>query len=257
MSCKPLYPSSPPHPPSLALDLPHTPPPSSANPLLTPPSSQEPAAEGEFPLRRWSIKIYVQGEDGSELPATCFEKVTYKLHESFGTRAKQVFKQPPFEISEEGWGEFEMLVVLTPVGNPKGGEATMVHDLNFAQERYESFHSVAFRNPKPELAERLRESGPVGENGVAGGAGAAGKKERKGKGSRAVDMEKLAQGLETLGEEDLLHVVQLVHDNKSEDTYTKNDVENGEFHVDLYTLPDNLIKMLWDFTSGKTDMAAL
>lgn len=25
----------------------------------------------------------------------------------------------------------------------------------------------------------------------------------------------------------------------------------GEFHVDLYTLPDTLIKMLWDFTQEK------
>jgi transcription initiation factor IIF auxiliary subunit len=39
-------------------------------------------------------------------------------------------------------------------------------------------------------------------------------------------MEKLAEGLERLGEDDLLHVVQLVHDNKTEETYTKNDVES-------------------------------
>ncbi|KAF4551152.1 Transcription initiation factor TFIid subunit 14-like protein [Elsinoe fawcettii] len=214
---------------------------------------QEPAAEGEFPLRRWSIKLFIVGEDGSELPATPFEKVTYKLHESFGARQKQVFKNPPFSISEEGWGEFEMVITLTPLGNPKGAETPIVHDLNFAQERYEAYHTVAFRNPKPDLVERLRESGPVGE--VNGAAAEKGKK--KGKGSRAVDMEKLAQGLEQLGEDDLLHVVQLVHDNKSEDTYTKNDVENGEFHVDLYTLPDNLIKMLWDFTSSKTDLSVL
>jgi len=32
---------------------------------------------------------------------------------------------------------------------------------------------------------------------------------------------------------------------------------DGEFHVDLYTLPDALIKMLWDFVSGKVDMATL
>lgn len=25
----------------------------------------------------------------------------------------------------------------------------------------------------------------------------------------------------------------------------------GEFHVDLYTLPDVLIKMLWDFTADR------
>lgn len=69
-----------------------------------------------------------------------------------------------------------------------------------------------------------------------------------------VDMEKLAEGLQKLGEDDLLQVVQMVHDHKTPETYTKNDVENGEFHVDLYTLPDQLVKMLWDFTATKTDL---
>lgn len=38
-------------------------------------------------------------------------------------------------------------------------------------------------------------------------------------------MDKLAEGLQKLGEDDLLQVVQLVHDNKAPDSYTKNDVE--------------------------------
>lgn len=89
-------------------------------------------------------------------------------------------------------------------------------------------------------------------------------------------MEKLADGLQKLSEDDLLHVVQLVHDNKTAETYTKNDVESelisgcgsksdkevkltrtptdGEFHVDLYTLPDSLVKQLWDFTASKTEL---
>lgn len=29
---------------------------------------------------------------------------------------------------------------------------------------------------------------------------------------------------------------------------------DGEFHVDLYTLPDNLVKQLWDFTTSKVDL---
>jgi hypothetical protein len=29
---------------------------------------------------------------------------------------------------------------------------------------------------------------------------------------------------------------------------------DGEFHVDLYTLPDSLVKMLWDFTASKVDL---
>lgn len=42
-------------------------------------------------------------------------------------------------------------------------------------------------------------------------------------------MEKLADGLQRLGEDDLLQVVQMVHDNKTSETYTKNDVESKLF----------------------------
>lgn len=68
----------------------------------------------------------------------------------------------------------------------------------------------------------LRETGPVpGE--VNGGSKPP--KIKIGKRSLAVDMEKLAEGLVKMGEDDLLHVVQLIHDNKSDDTYTKNDID--------------------------------
>jgi transcription initiation factor IIF auxiliary subunit len=40
-----------------------------------------------------------------------------------------------------------------------------------------------------------------------------------------IDMDKLADGLQKLQEDDLLQVVQMVHDNKAPDTYIKNDVE--------------------------------
>jgi transcription initiation factor TFIID/TFIIF subunit len=43
--------------------------------------------------------------------------------------------------------------------------------------------------------------------------------------SRQIDMDRLADGLQKLGEDDLLVVVQMVHDNKSAESYTKNDVE--------------------------------
>jgi transcription initiation factor IIF auxiliary subunit len=86
-------------------------------------------------------------------------------------------------------------------------------------------------------------------------------------------MDKLADGLQKLQEDDLLQVVQMVHDNKAPDTYIKNDVERkfgwspviicsrlkhgpteGEFHVDLYTLPDALVKMLWEYVTSKVDV---
>jgi transcription initiation factor TFIID/TFIIF subunit len=42
---------------------------------------------------------------------------------------------------------------------------------------------------------------------------------------RGIDMDSLAEKLQKLGEDDLLQVVQMVHDNKSEDSWMRNDVD--------------------------------
>lgn len=114
-----------------------------------------------YPLRLWSIEIYVLNELGEQVPATLFDKVTYKLHPSFEARAIQgmlarrdscpdegpstdsfifclVIKNPPFRIQEEGWGEFDMTIGL---GAPDK-EHNISHDLNFQQNRYESKHVI-------------------------------------------------------------------------------------------------------------------
>lgn len=144
---------------------------------------------------------------------------------------------------------------------------------------------MIFKNPKGELLSALRVSGPVAgdtggdlvngkKGGRASGIGGDGdglKKKKKGD-VRGVDMDALAEKLQKLGEDDLLQVVQMVHDQKSEDSWMRNDVDRefsrwsivldedanvkfgfleGEFHVDLYTLPEPLIKTLWDFTNEK------
>ncbi|MCJ1463529.1 hypothetical protein MMC07_002137 [Pseudocyphellaria aurata] len=210
----------------------------------------KPSGVEGFPLRQWNIEIVLLNDHGEEVPATVFEKVTYKLHPSFDKRATQVFKRPPFRIEEEGWGEFDMEIVLSSL--EKGGDHTLAHDLNFQAERYEAKHQLTFKNPKAGLVAALKDSGPTfgEENGVKPKRGdeSAKKKKRPDKG---IDMEKLADNLQRLGEDDLLQVVSMVHENKTADTYTKNDVEQGEFHVDLYTLPDSLIRMLWEFSQGK------
>lgn len=54
--------------------------------------------------------------------------------------------------------------------------------------------------------------------------------------TKQVDMDKLADGLQKLGEDDLLQVVQMVHDNKAPDSYTKNDIERTSYPQALYNL---------------------
>ena len=115
------------------------------------------------------------------------------------------------------------MITLTPPGAGKSGEHIIHQDLNFAHEDYESTHSVSFKNPKPDLIERLKATGEVpGANGVGVRAGGGAKKRK----ATNVDMDKLAEGLQQLDEEALLQVVQMVHEQKTSDTYTKNDVES-------------------------------
>jgi transcription initiation factor IIF auxiliary subunit len=199
-----------------------------------------------FPMKSWNIEVFLLDEAGNEKTASCFTKVVYNLHPSF-LNPVQTFNEPPFRCENEGWGEFDMTIDFFTT--EKGGKNTVTHDLNFLKPHYEAKHVVSFKNPSASLINMLRETGsvPGDENGAR--KKTDGEKKRKRAGG-AVDMEKLAEGLVKLQEDDLLHVVQMIHDNKSEDTYTKNDIEQGEFHVDLYTLPDSLVKMLWDFVSN-------
>ena len=89
------------------------------------------------------------------------------------------------------------------------------------------FLGQTFRNPKPELLAILKESGPAGEAGANGTP--ASKPPKRKQTTRNVDMEKLAEALPQLQEDDLLQIVQMVHDNKTEETYTKNDLESKPF----------------------------
>jgi len=50
--------------------------------------SDEPSGVEGFPLRSWSIEIWLVDSQGREVPANCFEKAVYNLHPSF-ERPKQ------------------------------------------------------------------------------------------------------------------------------------------------------------------------
>jgi len=207
-----------------------------------------PEIEG-FPMKLWNIEIFLLDEAGNVTDTSVFSKAVYNLHPSFANPT-QTFDKAPFRCENEGWGEFDMTIDLFAA--EKGGKHTLAHDLNFAKPKYEAKHVVVFKNPNVALLEILRKSGPVpGEDVNGGGRKKADAGEKKRKRTAQVDMDKLAEGLVKLHEDDLLQVVQLIHDNKTEETYTKNDVEAGEFHVDLYTLPDSLVRNLWDLVQSK------
>ncbi|KAI0123903.1 yeats family-domain-containing protein [Xylariales sp. AK1849] len=197
----------------------------------------------DFPMKEWSVKVFLLDQDGNEHPASCFTKVTYNLHPSF-ENPNQTFHEPPFTCKNEGWGEFEMSVDMFTT--EKGGKTTVYHDLNFQKAKYEVIQPVTFKNPSQALLQILRETGPVASEDDPKVAKA--RKANDGKKRRAgYDLDKMAEALTRLNEDQLLHVIQMIHDHKNDETYTKNDIDAGEFSVDLLTLPDNLARMIWDF----------
>lgn len=57
---------------------------------------------------KWSVYVrpYVNEDIG-----TWVKKVHFKLHDSYESPTR-VVQKPPFEISETGWGEFELVIKI-------------------------------------------------------------------------------------------------------------------------------------------------
>ncbi|KAI8847419.1 yeats family-domain-containing protein [Chytridium lagenaria] len=73
---------------------------------------------------KWTV--YVRGTDGEDL-GYYIKKVSFKLHESFPNHIR-VVENHPFEVTETGWGEFEIVI---RVWFHDGGEkqVTLYHHL--------------------------------------------------------------------------------------------------------------------------------
>lgn len=224
-----------------------------------------------FPIRKWSIQVTMLDSLGKEIGANILDKVTYTLHPTFANPTRTI-KTHPFRVEEQGWGEFDIPIAVHLAGLPgKQGERKFNHDLNFLQEKYTVDHVITVPTNKSQtLTKLLQESGPVPNGGAGAAADDSGSSKRKNdnpdssnkikksktangsliKGS--VDLEKLAYALDKLGEDDLIVIVQMVTDNRTTDMNIKNDVEKGEFTMDLYTIPDSLLKSIWDYVKKHT-----
>jgi transcription initiation factor TFIID/TFIIF subunit len=130
------------------------------------------------------------------------------------------FHKPPFECKNEGWGEFELTVDMFYTEKTK---ITIPHDLNFSQERYESISSISFKNPSRDLQEKLRELGPLPMDEERAKKKASGATKKTA--AQKWDLEKIADALEKLDEDDLLTVIGLINDHKNAETYIRSDAD--------------------------------
>jgi YEATS domain-containing protein 4 len=57
----------------------------------------------EFQSHQWTL--YLRGPNNEDL-SHCIQKLVFQLHASFPQPVRE-YTQPPFEVTEKGWGEFE------------------------------------------------------------------------------------------------------------------------------------------------------
>jgi len=117
----------------------------------------------------WSV--YVRPFDASEDMSAYVKRVTFKLHESY-TDPLRVCNHPPFQVTETGWGEFEVVIKIYFVGdgterpatlyhllrlfaNPLLSAATQPHTGSQGQLVSESYDEVIFQEPSLTLYKQL------------------------------------------------------------------------------------------------------
>lgn len=61
-----------------------------------------------YQSHKWSV--YVRGATNEDL-GVVIKRAVFQLHSSFNNPTR-VVEAPPFEVSEAGWGEFELAITL-------------------------------------------------------------------------------------------------------------------------------------------------
>ena len=86
----------------------------------------------EYHTHKWTC--YLRGPNGEDL-SVCIQKVVFQLHPSF-TQPVRELVEPPFEVTERGWGEFEAQIRI--VWKDPSEKATVVSwaELSWADLRW-------------------------------------------------------------------------------------------------------------------------
>ena len=105
---------------------------------------------GRVSLHKWTV--YVRGANGEDL-SHCVAAVEFTLHPSFEESTRRLTKAP-FEVTETGWGEFDIGVKMEFVD---GGAATTTTPLKLFPTREEIAKYGPQTTKKPLIKERYEE----------------------------------------------------------------------------------------------------
>lgn len=118
----------------------------------------------EYQSHRWTV--YVRGATNEDL-SVMVKRVVFQLHSSFNNPMR-VVESPPFELSESGWGEFEIAITLHFHSDVSDKPLHLYHHLKLYPEDdsgsmsvkkpvvVESYDEVVFTEPSESLLVRVQ-----------------------------------------------------------------------------------------------------
>ncbi|KAI9315413.1 yeats family-domain-containing protein [Obelidium mucronatum] len=77
--------------------------------IAIPITKKDPPPADPSHTHRWTI--FLRGANGEDL-TPIIKRVSFKLHESF-VPPTRIIESPPFEVTETGWGEFEIMIRIS------------------------------------------------------------------------------------------------------------------------------------------------
>lgn len=87
-------------------------------------------AQSDYHSHQWTV--YVRGPNNEDI-SHIITKVTFGLHESFA-KPVRIVEQPPFELTETGWGEFDIAVTLHLAPQAESPPVELLHRLKLYEE---------------------------------------------------------------------------------------------------------------------------
>ena len=149
------------------------------------PNARPPGINADH-THQWTL--YVRGIDNTDI-SYWLKKVSFKLHETY-TNSLRTVEAPPFEVTETGWGEFEVQIKLYFIPEANEKPQTVWHHLKLhpygpdaeAQRerrdpvRSQCYEEVMFNEPVEVFYDILTSSGPLGTVG-RGKGGSKGSKQ--------------------------------------------------------------------------------
>eukprot|EP00197_Chlamydomonas_leiostraca_P011116 CAMPEP_0202858606 /NCGR_PEP_ID=MMETSP1391-20130828/1062_1 /ASSEMBLY_ACC=CAM_ASM_000867 /TAXON_ID=1034604 /ORGANISM="Chlamydomonas leiostraca, Strain SAG 11-49" /LENGTH=226 /DNA_ID=CAMNT_0049537535 /DNA_START=105 /DNA_END=785 /DNA_ORIENTATION=+ len=119
----------------------------------------------EYMTHRWTV--YLRGPNNEDL-SHIISKVQFDLHQTFNNPNRMAVQQP-FEVTEHGWGEFDIVIHVFFTADAGEGEVVIYHKLKLYEEGEqmghkqdpkrpvlsETYEELVFVDPRPELYQRI------------------------------------------------------------------------------------------------------